>query len=486
MPARHIRIVQQVPEAIRAGIDRLRDELEVPRDFPSDVQRAAEEAAIRGVDPQVWGLGDRIDRTDLPLVTIDPEGSMDLDQALFIERADDGYRVWYAIADVAAWVEPGGAVDLEAHRRGQTFYAPAERVPLHPSVLSEGAASLLADGKPRPALLWQVELDADGAQRSATVQRAMVTSREKLTYAGVQQMLDDAQAPEWLLLLREVGQLRQQQEITRGGVSLDLPEQEIVADGDQWHVEFRSPLPVEGWNAQISLLTGMAAAGIMLEAGTGVLRTLPPAEQRDVDRLRGIAKGLRISWPGSMDYPDFVRSLDVSKPTHLAMMTSCTRLFRGAAYTVLDEESVGKNLKHNALAANYAHCTAPLRRLVDRYVGEICVHLCAGSPIPEWVLTALPALPDEMRASDQRAKKFERGIVDLVEALVLSSHAGKTFTGTVVDYDSKKGEGTISIAEPATEARFRMKGIALGDEITVRVKDADLERGVVTFTPAGS
>ncbi|WP_420175824.1 RNB domain-containing ribonuclease [Luteococcus sp. OSA5] len=486
MPARHIRIVQQVPEPIRAGIDRLRAELEVPSEFPAEVERAAEQASQSGVDAAAFGLGEWADRNDLPLVTIDPEGSMDLDQAVFIERDGDGFRVWYAIADVAAWVEPGGPIDQEAHRRGQTFYAPAERAPLHPTVLSEGAASLLADGRPRPALLWQVDLDAKGAERAATVSRAMVTSRERLTYTEVQQQLDDGKAPEWLQLLREVGELRQQQEIDRGGVSLDLPEQEIVADGDQWHVEFRSPLPVEGWNAQISLLTGMAAAGIMLRAATGVLRTLPPAQQQDVDRLRGIARGLRIQWPADMGYPDFVRSLDVRKPTHLAMMTSCTRLFRGAAYTVLDEQTVGENLKHNALATNYAHCTAPLRRLVDRYVGEVCVHLCDGTPIPQWVLDALPALPDEMRASDQRAKKFERGIVDLVEALVLASHRGQQFTGTVVDYDPKKGEGIISIAEPATEARFRMKGIALGDEVTVTVKEADLERGVVTFQPAAS
>lgn len=481
MPARHI-IAQQVPEPIRRGLDRLRTELEVPTEFAPEVTAAAAAAAANGpLDAPAWGLGERVDHTGIDFVTIDPEGSMDLDQALFLERAGDGFRVWYAIADVAAWVEPGGPIDLEAHRRGQTFYAPIERAPLHPSALSEGAASLLDDGKDRPALVWQIELDATGVQRSATVERSLVRSRERLDYIGVQRMLDDGRAPEWLELLREVGQLREQQEITRGGVSLNLPEQEIVAEGDQWRVEFRSPLPVEGWNAQISLLTGMAAAGLMLAASNGILRTLPPAQEQDVRRLRATAKSLQIPWPDGMGYPDFVRSLDVSQPRHLAMMTSCTRLFRGAAYTVVDEASAGQNLKHNALAANYAHCTAPLRRLVDRYVGEICVHLCDGSPIPQWVTDALAALPDEMRASDQRAKKFERGVVDLTEALVLSSRVGQSFTGTIVDYDDKRGEGTISIPEPATEGRIKQRGLKLGQEVTVRLAGVDLEKGTVTF-----
>ncbi|GAA1394529.1 RNB domain-containing ribonuclease [Luteococcus peritonei] len=480
MPARHISIAEQVPEQIREGLDRLRTELEVPQDFGPEVLAEAERRVAAGP----LELGERADRTDLPFVTIDPEGSMDLDQAMYLQREGDGYLVWYAIADVAAWVEPGGAIDAEAQRRGQTFYAPSQRAPLHPPQLSEAAASLLSDGTARPALVWQVRLDATGAQTAATVERALVRSTERLSYTGVQQQLDAGQAPEWLLLLREIGQLRQQQEIDRGGVSLNLPEQEIVADESGWHVVFRAPLPVEDWNAQISLLTGMAAAGMMLEAGVGILRTLPPADERDVARLRRTARSLGIDWPAERDYPDFVRSLDVSQPSHLAMMTECTTLFRGAAYTVIDETTRGSNLKHNALAADYAHCTAPLRRLVDRYVGEICVHLCAGTEIPQWVLEALPALPQTMAESDRRAKKFERGVVDLTEALVLSNRIGEVFTGTLVDVDDKKGTGDISIADPATEAHLKLDGVALGDTVQVRLESVDLVAGQVRFTSA--
>ena len=115
---------------------------------------AAEDAAANPKLPE-------LDRTDIPFITIDPPGSKDLDQALHIERRGNGFRVHYAIADVAAFVEPDGPIDVEAHRRGQTMYAPEHRIPLHPPVLSEGAASLLPD-QVRPALLWSIDLDERG------------------------------------------------------------------------------------------------------------------------------------------------------------------------------------------------------------------------------------------------------------------------------------------------------------------------------------
>ena len=112
-------------------------------------------------------LPDLPDRRDVELLTIDPPGSRDLDQALHLERRGAGFRVHYAIADVASFVTPGGALDAEAHARGQTIYLPGEKVPLHPPVLSEGAASLLP-GQDRPAFLWTLDLDGDGRWSTQT------------------------------------------------------------------------------------------------------------------------------------------------------------------------------------------------------------------------------------------------------------------------------------------------------------------------------
>ncbi|WP_040161895.1 RNB domain-containing ribonuclease [Nigerium massiliense] len=476
MPARQVRVREAIPEELRAGVARLNDQLDVPADFPPEVLAEAEQAARNPALPEQ-------DLTGIEFVTIDPEGSKDLDQALHIAAEGDGYRVRYAIADVAAFVRPGGAIDAECHARGVTLYAPHKRTPLHPPVLSEGAASLLA-GQVRPAVVWDIALDKAGEVTGVSVSRARVRSREQLTYPGVQAALDDGSASPMLQLLRTVGQLREQVEIDRGGVSLPVPDQEVHATGDVWKLEFRASLPVEGWNAQISLLTGICAATMMLDAKVGIVRTLPPAKPGDIDRLHNVAKGLHIAWPAQMAYPDFVRSLDPADPAHAAMLNACTTLFRGAGYAAFNGTAPEQPL-HAALATPYAHCTAPLRRLVDRYANEVCLAIASGQPVPAWVLDALDALPAEMAAADQRAKKYERGIIDLVEALVLTPYVGTTFTGTVIELDEKKGRGTMQLTDPAVQGPVSGPGMKLGEEQQSVLVKADLLEGTVQFEVRG-
>lgn len=476
MPARHFRADEGFPSVIAAGFDKLCKQLGAPLEFPAEVIAEAEQVVKTGYDRS---LG-HVDATDIPFVTIDPEGSMDLDQAMYLEKTDGGYLVLYAIADVGAWVRPGGAIDLEAHRRGQTLYAPTQRFPLHPPVLSEAAASLLADGNPRPAVVWRLELDAKGEVTAVSATRSLVVSRERLDYGSEQAKLDNGTAGPVMQLLREVGDLRQQIESERGGVSLNLPEQVVDTDGDHWRLTHRSTLPNEDWNAQISLMTGIAAAQLMLEAGIGILRTLPPADDEVIRQLRTVAHTLGLPWPEDMSYAEFVGGLDVTNPVAQAMMMSCVRLFRGAGYTVIEKGLSPDELLHGALAATYAHTTAPLRRLVDRYVLEICVALSAGTSVPEWVVAALADLPGEMAESDRRAKAFERGITDLVEALVLTPRKGQVFTGVVIQVDQKRGGGIVSIVEPAVEARVTGK-VTLGDEVKVKLVETDTTEGKVTF-----
>lgn len=152
-----------------------------PRRLPLQVLVEAEHAAKSPRLPSH-------DATDIPLFTIDPPASTDLDQAMHLSRrpgdgGHGGYRVRYAIADVAAFVTPGGALDAEVHRRVTTLYFPDGKVPLHPACLSEGAASLLPDHT-CPAVLWTLDLDADGRTETVDVRRALVRSRAKLNYAG--------------------------------------------------------------------------------------------------------------------------------------------------------------------------------------------------------------------------------------------------------------------------------------------------------------
>lgn len=472
MTGRVVRTIEGVPRELRAGLQRLREELGITSPFSPDVLAAADTAVVGARMPEV-------DLTGIEFVTIDPPGAQDLDQAVHIARAGAGYAVSYAIADVAAFVAPGGPIDVEAHRRGQTFYAPSAKAPLHPASLSEHAASLLP-GQVRPALVWRIELDSDGALQHARLERALVRSREQLTYDVAQARLDGGTASPSLALVREVGLLREAREVARGGVSLPLPEQEIHVIGERWELVYRSPLPVEGWNAQISLLAGSAAAGLMLDARVGILRTLPPADADAVGRLRRTAQALSIDWPDAQPYPEFVRTLNPATPRHAAMLNACTLLFRGAGYHAFRGTAPAES-GHAALAMPYAHTTAPLRRLVDRYSLEVCVHVSEGDDVPEWVCAALPEIPDQMRSSDARAKKYERGIIDLTEALVLSPEIGRTFAGTLVDVAESRGVGTIQIASPAVSARVRGESLELGTLVDAQLVTADVSRGRVEF-----
>lgn len=457
-------------DQVFAGI---RAELDVPAAFSAEVLADAERSARQPDLPDT-------DLTDLAFFTIDPAGSTDLDQAMQLERDGTGYRVRYAIADVPAFVSAGSPVDVEARHRGQTLYAPDARVSMHPPALSERAASLLP-GQVRPAYVWELQLDGDGEVRAADVRRAMVRSREQLDYASVQAEVDAGRAEDRIALLREVGERRLQLERARGGASLPMPEQEIVASSGGYRLRHRPPRAAEDWNAQVSLMTGMAAADLMLAGGVGILRTLPIPDRVVVARFHRQARALGASWPAEMLYGEFIRSLDVTDPRHLALIHESTALFRGAGYTPFDG-AVPERVQHAAVASAYAHVTAPLRRLVDRFALVVCHALCQGDDVPEWVREALPQLPAAMSRSDQLAGDLERACLDAVEAALLAGREGEEFTAVVVDV-REAGGGLVQLSDPAVLARCEGM-LTLGQQVGVRLVEADVRARTVAFAVA--
>lgn len=488
MPSRLLRLDPAAPEDVARALAALRAELGIPALYPADARDEAESAA-RG------DLKDfRQDRRDIDFVTIDPPGSKDLDQAVHVATSGHGYVVRYAIADVAAFVSPGGALDQEVHRRGVTFYGPDTRTPLHPTVLSEGAASLLP-GEDRPVVLWTISLDTYGEITSAVVHRAVVRSRARLTYGEAQTALDSGTAPDPLVHLADVGRLREAREQDRGGVSLGVPEQEVVRrDDGTYALELRRTLPIEGWNAQISLLTGIAAAGIMRDAGVGILRTLPRAADADVARLRRTAEALDIDWPETMSYAELLGHVESRRAAHAAFLTEATTLFRGADYLAYGvpgpdggaKVGVPDDARHAAIGAEYAHVTAPLRRLVDRYGAEVCVAHSAGRDVPGWALAALPGLPETMRTASRRAAAFERAGIDIVEAALLATRVGRAFDGVVVEAgepgDDGLRRGEVMLRDPAVRARVDGAELPLGQKVRVTLAEASVPDRRVRFT----
>ena len=460
----------------------LRTELGVPGEFPAAVLAEAEAAAAAVAAAAADAGPARVDRTDIPFVTVDPVGSKDLDQAVHIAReADGGYLVSYAIADVATFVRPGGALDAEVSRRGETLYFPDLRVPLHPAVLSEGAASLLP-GQVRPTVLWQITLDPTGRPTAVRVARALARSVRQLDYAQLQGLLDAHQAPDAVALLGEVGARRGALARARQAITLDLPEQEVEHDpATGWRLRLRAQLPVEGWNAEISLLTGMCAADIMLRGGIGVLRTLPAPDPGTVEHLRRIAGALDVDWPAGAPPSDVLAGLDRMNTRHVAFVEHAASLLRGAGYTPFNGAAPPAP-GHAGVGAPYAHVTAPLRRLVDRYGSEICLALQAGQPVPDWARTALPGLPEIMRAADQRAHAADRAVLDTVEAWLLQDRIGETFQAVVLDAGPSSAK--IAVDTPAVRATCEGSGLVEGTRITVRLATADVASRTVRFTAA--
>ena len=462
----------------RAGVDfaRIRTEFGLPEQFPAPVLAEAEHVLSRAPGP-----AGREDATDLPLATIDPPGAKDLDQAMLVTRRAGGFRVHYAIADLGAFVSPGGAIDAEVRRRGQTLYLPDGNVPLHPPVLSEGAASLLP-GQVCPAALWTLDCDADGELTAARVRRALVRSVARFDYDTVQAAVAAGRPHPSLAELPAIGRLRRERALRRGAVELQLPDQEVEPDGrGGWHLVLRPHTDVDAWNAEISLLTGMAAAKMMLDGGIGVLRTLPAADDGARRWLRRSARSLGIAWPKSMDAAELLAGLDPAQPEALALFMDATRLLRGAAYTVFDGDRP-ELATHAGLATSYAHVTAPLRRLVDRFGTEICLALSAGEPVPEWVRAALPELPDLMAGSDARAAKVDRACLDQVEAWVLGDRVGQEFDAIVLR--SEGGPAEVFLTEPPVIAKCGGENLPEGETVRVRLTQADAQTRKVTFERA--
>ncbi|WP_369137472.1 RNB domain-containing ribonuclease [Modestobacter versicolor] len=446
----------------------IRAEAGVPDEFPAAVLAEADRVAA---DPPLPAH----DATDLPLVTIDPPGARDLDQAVHLARTAGGYRVSYAIADVGAFVPLGSAIDAEARRRGQTVYSPDGRTPLHPPQLSEGAASLLP-GQLRPAALWTIDLDAEGEVTAVDLRRARVRSRAQLDYESV-----GTQVPRELELLPEIGRLLQARARDRGAIELGTPSQEVEPGPDGgWTVVFRGQSDVEGWNAQISLLTGRCAARLMLDGGVGVLRTLPPPDPGAVDTLRRLAPGLGVDWPEGAGPGEVVASLDPAQPRHASFLDAAASLLRGAAYTAFDGPPPAEP-GHGGVGAPYAHVTAPLRRLVDRFGTEVCLALAAGEQPSAELRAALPELPALMAASDRRTREVERAVVDLVEATLLAGRVGEVFDAVVLDAEDHRS--TVVLTELAVQARCDGRSTP-GERVRVRLTAADPATRTVRFAPA--
>ncbi|MEV6335573.1 RNB domain-containing ribonuclease [Nocardia vinacea] len=558
----------------------IRSEFGLASAYPAEAAAAARDA----IDAFA---GTRTDRTDIPFVTIDPPGAMDLDQAVHIERTSSGFTVHYAIADVGAVVDPAGPLAQEAGVRGQTFFLPDGTVPLHPPILSENSASLLPD-QTRPAALWTIECDENAEPQRFSVIRATVRSRARLDYASVQADADANRLHPSIAALPEFGTRRIEAGLARGAIGLRLPAQSVIRDDKavgHWRLVVEPRTAADDWNEQISLLTGMCAARIMLNGGgsdggpsvgerIALLRTMPPPIDSAIDSMRRTAAALGVAWPAEQSVGRMLAGLDPNAPATLVLMSEATGLLRGAGYTVLDgvaaagvngsgsgaqsagdvrstggaefeadsrsagdaeprggaaapdrsgsvggagapgstgaaggagspgsagavggKGSVGgrrtgakpastaqtaNNLQHSAIGAPYAHVTAPLRRLADRFATEICLARCAGTEVPQWVRDGLVPTAESMKRSDSIAGKVERACIDLTEATLLAERSGSIFEAVVVREANGTRPAEVFIADPPVVGPC-IGAPPEGEQVQVRLVAADPATRKISF-----
>lgn len=448
--------------ALGDGLTAIRAQFKLPAAFPPQVEGDARAAALA---PAL----SHADRTSLPFVTLDPISSTDLDQAFTITQDGGDLILHYAIADVGAFVAPDSAIDREAWARGETFYLPDGKTSLYPAILCEGAASLLPDGD-RPAILFYVRIASDGRSSLDGAERATIRSRAKLGYASV----TDADLPDGFHdLARRIAAA----EAARGAARVDPPQQQVLEqpDGD-FTLCFRPMSVIEQANAAMSLAANLALADVLYSHSTGLFRIMRDPGRRATSRLRHTAVALGVDWPPHVPLKQREQSLDPNNAKEAAFMLAIRRAGEGASYSPFDP---AERPYHSAMAATYAHGTAPLRRLADRYVTEAVLAIATGRPVPNWTQQAFGLLADVMNRAEARAAQIDSAVVELAEAVVMKPRLGEEFHGRVTDIDERGAR--IQLCSEAVVTRVNVDGLEVGAAVSVKLVEDDPARRLTRF-----
>ena len=457
-----MKVLRDPGQILQDGLAAIRGQYQLPEVFPPEVLAEAEAAIARP-------LTDHRDCTDMRFVTLDPASSQDLDQAFAIEVRGASIICHYAIADVAWFVEDGGAMDREAWVRGTSQYLPDGKVSLYPQILSEGAASLLPDVV-RPAILFSTRVEPDGSAHLERVERVKIRSRAKLGYETV----SPSNLPNGFV---ELNERIAAAEIKRGASRSDPPEQEVVAHDGHFDLKLSPQHPAEAQNAALSLASNLAVADALLKHRTGLFRVMPEPEGWALKRLRNTARAMKIDWPNSRTVPEMERTLDPANMNQAALLLAIRRASPGASYAPYRD---GETPWHAAMAATYAHSTAPLRRLADRYVVMATLAVANGRPVPAPITLALARLPKVMARADALGGNIQRAVIDLAEAVVLKDRIGETFAAIVTDIDQRGPR--IQLCGLPVVSRLNDAEVEAGASIRVRLDEADPETRKIAFS----
>jgi len=472
----------------------------IPDNFPDSVVAEADKA-------KPMDLKGRTDLRDMPLVTIDPSDARDHDDACYAHADDDpknpgGHVVWVAIADVAAYVRPGTALDREARKRGNSSYFPDRVVPMLPDRLSGDLCSL-HEGVPRPCIAVRMQLDADGNKIAHRFERALMRSAASLHYAEVQEAMDGAPNDRTGPLLDEVIKplyaayaALKMARAERQPLELDLPERKIILDdsGKVRSINFRDRLDAHRLIEEFMVLANVAAAETLIAKRAPQLFRVheePSPEKLDALRETASAAGLTLAKGQVLQTRHLNALLNAAADTDEAELIniSTLRSMTQAYYGV-------ENFGHFGLAlSKYAHFTSPIRRYADLIVHRALVtsHGWGKDGLDPAEVDKLEQTATHISDTERRSMMAERDTTDRYLAAFLSERVGNEFTGRIngiarfgafVKLDETGADGLVPVRSLGREFFHfdadanTLKGsdsgliIAIGQQVTVRLTEA--------------
>ncbi len=472
----------------------------IPDDFRDKVIEEADKAKPEG-------LSGREDLRDIPLLTIDPSDARDHDDACYAHADDDpknpgGHVIWVAIADVAAYVRPGSALDREARKRGNSSYFPDRVVPMLPDRLSGDLCSL-HEGVPRACIAVRMQIDADGNKIGHRFVRGLMRSAASLNYVEVQEAIDgnpnDRTGPLLENVLRPLyaayAALKMARE-ERQPLDLDLPERKIILsdDGEVQSVAFRDRLDAHRLIEEFMILANVSAAETLIAKRRPLLFRVheePAPEKLESLRETAQAAGLNLAKGQVLQTRHLNALLNAAAGTEDAELINLSTL-RSMAQAYYNPENFG----HFGLALrNYAHFTSPIRRYADLIVHRalILAHGWGKDGLSPDEIERLEETANHISDTERRSMMAERDTTDRYLAAYLSERVGNEFTGRIsgiarfgafVKLDETGADGLVPVRSLGREFFHfdREAGtlmgsdtgltIAIGQRVTVRLTEA--------------
>ena len=420
------------PDSPRALIDSVCIDSGLPEDFPEAVKAAAEAAASA---PE--GLASRRDLTGLQTITIDPADARDFDDAISIERLEDGgFKLGVHIADVSVFVTPGSPLDAEAFSRGTSVYLPDRVIPMIPEVLSNGACSLQPDVE-RLTKTVMIEYDAGGERKGFTVFSSRIRSRKRMNYAQALEVLEGASSGDPVIegMFADFGALSallDKARMKRGAVDLGSSEFRTVFGPDGSPAGFE-PVPDDRAHRMIENFMVEANSAVAEYCGWLELDVLYRVHQDPVpeaaDKLRRTLSiyGFAVPGHGSPGASALSKAVEEARgtPMYPLVREAVLKSMQRAVYSPSDTGHYGLALR------NYAHFTSPIRRYPDLMVHQALTAYEGGRVFAGSVSASSAAVA--CSDSERRAESAERSATELMALLYLSGRTGETFRGVIRD-----------------------------------------------------